>query len=530
MNKRLFRKLIKHPVQYVKDSKWNPFAIYNKQKKIAQGTSAIKKMSCATAEMDKARLLDPIENLDFITLLKILKRHDIAGVYIDPKDENRKSSICILCDEKYDFIIKLCKMAYEEAFVISYKLAGKVKRGGNVREIFEDINQQNAIDIRLSTTRTVLTNKGRIWFRVEFLQKIENTYIFPVTNQISTKLWASTVNKYQLFKGGLIDYSVILPYQQEMQRNFDIDIVYTWVNSNDEEWKKLYQQYRPDVQTDASSDARFKSRDELKYSLRSWELYGNFFRNIYIVSNCNPPEWLNLDNKRIKWIYHEDILPNETLPTFSSHAIETSLHKIPDLSEFFVYCNDDVFLTKRVDSTDFFLSNKISKIRLEKWGNVNGEPTKGDPDFLNAARNGRELLEKTFNISCVALHSHTVFPMRKTIVEEISERYRNEVLNTARQRFRSETDISLTSFLYPHYAYLTGRAINSDDKVLLVKSTKNFKKIFNDLLRDKDSNFNSLPLTICINDGADSYKNEVWNEEVVKFLNGFFPAKSSFEK
>lgn len=51
---------------------------------------------------------------------------------------------------------------------------------------------------------------------------------------------------------------------------------------------------------------------------------------------------------------HEDFLPPEVLPTFSSHAIEMNLHRIPGLTEHFVYFNDDTFLIRPVSETAFF--------------------------------------------------------------------------------------------------------------------------------------------------------------------------------
>ena len=42
-------------------------------------------------------------------------------------------------------------------------------------------------------------------------------------------------------------------------------------------------------------------------------------------------------------------LPADALPTFSSHAIESRLHHVPDLAEHFLYSNDDMFFGRPVD-------------------------------------------------------------------------------------------------------------------------------------------------------------------------------------
>lgn len=77
------------------------------------------------------------------------------------------------------------------------------------------------------------------------------------------------------------------------------------------------------------AENRFQDNDELKYSLRSLEKHANWVRNIYLVTNGQVPNWLNVSNPRIRLVTHEDIFPNKThLPTFSSPAIESHLHKI----------------------------------------------------------------------------------------------------------------------------------------------------------------------------------------------------------
>ena len=47
-------------------------------------------------------------------------------------------------------------------------------------------------------------------------------------------------------------------------------------------------------------------------------------------------------------------LKKEYRPTFNSNAIELSMHKIKNLSEHFVYFNDDTFIIKEVIPEDFF--------------------------------------------------------------------------------------------------------------------------------------------------------------------------------
>nr|CAD7442666.1 unnamed protein product [Timema bartmani] len=93
---------------------------------------------------------------------------------------------------------------------------------------------------------------------------------------------------------------------------------------------------------------------ELRYSLRSLEKFAPWIRHVFLVTNGQIPYWLNLDNPRLTLVTHEEIFVNLShLPTFSSPAIETHIHRIHGLSQKFLYLNDDVMLGKEVWPEDF---------------------------------------------------------------------------------------------------------------------------------------------------------------------------------
>ena len=80
--------------------------------------------------------------------------------------------------------------------------------------------------------------------------------------------------------------------------------------------------------------------DQLLYSLRSIEQYAPWIRHVYIVTNGQIPGWLDLSFERVTIVTHNEIYPDKShLPTFSSPSIETHLHRIPNLSERFIYLN-----------------------------------------------------------------------------------------------------------------------------------------------------------------------------------------------
>jgi hypothetical protein len=99
-------------------------------------------------------------------------------------------------------------------------------------------------------------------------------------------------------------YLLLLVFQIfTLSASIEIDAVYTWVNSDDELWKDQYRQ----VFKEEPEIKRFKSNNELLYSLRSIETFAPFIKNIYIVTNGQVPSFIDFTNPRIKLVSHAEI-------------------------------------------------------------------------------------------------------------------------------------------------------------------------------------------------------------------------------
>lgn len=142
-----------------------------------------------------------------------------------------------------------------------------------------------------------------------------------------------------------------------------IDVVYTWVNGSDPHFMESIQSLKTKTET---SSRRFYEMDQLKYSIRSVEMYAPWVRNIYIVTNGQVPDWLDLTHPRIRVVYHDQIFNDMSdLPTFNSVAIEVNLHHIKDISTNFLYFNDDLSLLRPICLDDFLSSNGTFKLYIK---------------------------------------------------------------------------------------------------------------------------------------------------------------------
>lgn len=297
-----------------------------------------------------------------------------------------------------------------------------------------------------------------------------------------------------------------------------IDVVYTWVNSQDKEWQKLFSRFK---NLDEVDNDRFVSIDELKYSLRSIEQYAPWVNKIYILTNCSKPNWLDT-HPRIEWVDHKDVFKKEELPTFNSHALGLSLVNIPNLSEHFIYLNDDFFLFNRVKKEDFFTANDLSVSYLEPYGIVYHDRINYDKEFYAlAAMNGKKLFEKKYKISPTQLHRHVPYSFKRSTLLEMEKVFKKEIAQTRKNHFRDASDVSV-SFLYNHYALYHKEAVYQATNSILVNH-RNYKTQEKNILKRR-------PKFVCINDGGGSSNVKEYKEWTVKFLEQAFPKMAVWEK
>jgi hypothetical protein len=107
-----------------------------------------------------------------------------------------------------------------------------------------------------------------------------------------------------------------------------------------------------------AGDDRYRDMRILKYWFRAVEKYAPWVNRIHFVTWGHLPDWLNTQHPKLHIVSHKDYIPEEYLPTFSSHPIELNFHRIPGLSEHFVYFNDDTFLNSTITPDFFFRKGK----------------------------------------------------------------------------------------------------------------------------------------------------------------------------
>ncbi|MCW2790059.1 MAG: hypothetical protein JWP56_2362 [Aeromicrobium sp.] len=315
-------------------------------------------------------------------------------------------------------------------------------------------------------------------------------------------------------------------------RDFPIDVVFTWVDDQDPAWlaAKAAHRWEPgdheDHQGRADLPERFRNRDELKYSLRSIEMFAPFVRKIFLVTMDQTPSWLDVSHPQIEVVSHRDIYSDhESLPTFNSSSIETQLHHIEGLAEHFIYFNDDMFLGKPCSWEDFFFANGMMKF-FPAGHSISADLINStSEEYLVADRNAVDLFREHFGFVVHKQMSHVPYPVRRSVLYELEERFQAEFDACQREQFRSPNDLRPIAFMAPHFGFATGRAAPG-------RLRQRYLALWKPVIDEQLANVlaSRKHHTFCLNDAGVPPEREAVVDGLVRtFLEAYFPHPSSFE-
>jgi len=312
-----------------------------------------------------------------------------------------------------------------------------------------------------------------------------------------------------------------------------VDVVYTWVDGSDPAWRERRDAALRDDPHEArrlhplaANESRYASHDELRYSLRSLEMYAPWVRHVHLVTDAQVPDWLVRDHPRLTVVDHRELFAGRgRLPTFNSHSIETQLHHIEGLSETYLYLNDDMFLGRPVEPGLFVLGNGLAKVFFSSVKLGPGPVRATDLPITSAGKNNRDLLVKHFGRTTLNKLQHAPYVLNRSVMRELDALFEAEIAQTAASRFRSPTDLSVSASLGPSYGYLVGKAVPGRLRYLYADIAKpDTPERLELLLEQRDQD------VFCLNDHDSGRLPAARRQAVSHFLERYFPLPSSFER
>ena len=276
----------------------------------------------------------------------------------------------------------------------------------------------------------------------------------------------------------------------QVTKDIIVDAVITWVDGNDPMHKAKMANY---IENKTSLNSKFVRMrydqvNEIEYAVKSILKYAKFVRNIFIITDNQTPDFLK-DKEKAKKEYpsvfvidHKTIFEghHQYLPTFNSRSIETQIYKVPNLSERFIYFNDDFFLLKKINIEDFFIDGL--PVLRGKWLKFDEDIFYKKIKFLFIKKKkgiGHKIAQqkaaKIIGLKKYFKFHHTPQPFRKSTFETYFKK--NTLLETSNiePRFRSESQF-IPQSLANHLEIKTKTCILKNDYQLVY--FQNYKKPF----------------------------------------------------
>ena len=292
-----------------------------------------------------------------------------------------------------------------------------------------------------------------------------------------------------------------------------IDAVISWVDGLDPahlQKRQIFMGSAPHLfHENATNPHRWACNGEIYLCLTSLEHNAPWLRKIWIIVDEQSPDLSRLSaalRAKVHLVDHSDIFATHgaALPTFNSLAIETFMWNIKDISDRFIYFNDDVFLTAPCQKSDFFSpSGPILRGAWADFGALQDDPIQmADPAKfnhymqLNAADLCGVPAQRLFRAA------HVAHPCLRRTMVHLHSRFEAAFRDNARYQMRDIRQFSpqslhnhacilqKTGTLHPvkdHYHIYSGQGVGAADGTIpallqTIKDTPDLKMLcVNDL-------------------------------------------------
>lgn len=333
-------------------------------------------------------------------------------------------------------------------------------------------------------------------------------------------------------------------------QNEKIDVVILWVDGNDEEWLKEKEKYAAAAGQDGGRN-RYRDWGTLKYLFRGLEKFAPWVNRVFFVTCGHYPEWLNLECPKLRLIKHEDFIPADCLPTFSSSAIDMNLHRIEELSEKYIYFNDDMFLTDYVTPEDFFKKdlprdwfvetpifprtgifshNMINILQVIQKHFKRGDYLKKHFKKIINPHYGKMMIYNLlwylfpYQETCGLYLNHLPMAYRKSTLHEVWQAEPEIMDATIHNRFRTITDVN--QFIFNYWALYKGEFYPTNMKKqgrFFVVVDENQEELCKAIRSRKYKR-------LCINDDCSEAVFEAVKQQLMDSFEQILPEKCEFER
>lgn len=482
--------------------------------------------------------------------------HDIPGlsdIFIYSNDDVYITAPCELSDfigEKPKVFLNVIKYRnntiFERTMLGQWKFLCKIHDKPIVAPEFRP-QHWDTVMIRNFNKEFYVKHKGEINKHISRTRRIDNfnQYLYVIAAHLSGKYQQATINAAYYSMDKLNDKVDLSPYKlvclndnikvtenniatakrllnklyyksavvqsetvsvKNVPQSSHVDFVFPYVTMSDPHWQELYNKYHIKTESaELSGKQRFADNGLLKFMFRSIAKNMPWIDKMHmlVMSDSQVPLWVNRGTVNI--ITHDKFMPSSVLPTFNSSAIEMYLGALDDVSDYFVYGNDDLYALAPLKISDFIRDGKLVKTMHKRTYKY----------FWDALRlkDYNLIFNTPENKSVVYADAHTFTAYNKNTIKDCVMHHFNAISESI-TRFR-DNEKNYNKWIFDLYDIQHGNTITDDAMLKGSKSTviKNINKY--DLSQYK---------AICINDDETNDYTSI-NE----FLLKLFPDKCKYE-
>ena len=225
-----------------------------------------------------------------------------------------------------------------------------------------------------------------------------------------------------------------------------IDAVITWVDGSEPNYKLKLEE---NLKNKKIINRQYTQANEIDFCVASIIKFAPFVRKIFIVTDKQKPKFSGIRHmvslEKIEIIDHEEIFRDnlDCMPSFNIRSIDALLFKIKDLSDKFIYFNDDMFLVKETTKEDWFKDNKA--ILTGSWAKTYNKQliktiSHKIKNLLNIRPSFNAAQSKAANI--VGFHNkyfksfHCGRPQIKSVIKDFYNKNPQRLTNQIKYKFR----------------------------------------------------------------------------------------------
>ena len=225
-----------------------------------------------------------------------------------------------------------------------------------------------------------------------------------------------------------------------------IDAVITWVDGSEPNYKLKLEE---NLKNKKIINRQYTQANEIDFCVASIIKFAPFVRKIFIVTDKQKPKfnWIRhmISLEKIEIIDHEEIFRDnlDCMPSFNIRSIDALLFKIKNLSDKFIYFNDDMFLIRETNKKDWFKDNKA--VLTGSWAKTYNKQliktiSHKIKNLLNIRPSFNAAQSKAANI--VGFHNkyfksfHCGRPQIKSVIKDFYNKNPQRLTNQIKYKFR----------------------------------------------------------------------------------------------